>query len=181
MRGDAFTLEEKIADFAYYEARTTRDSSLSASQQAVVAAETGHLQLAYDYWAEAALTDLQNLHHNSGHGLHIASLAGGWTVAVAGFGGLRDHNGELTFGPRLPERISRLRFRVVYRGRRLTVAVTKQTATYRLEDGEPLDIRHHGRQVTVGHDDVVLEIPPPPKVDRVRQPIGCAPKRRRRD
>ena len=181
MRGDAFTLEEKIADFAYYEARTTRDSSLSASQQAVVAAETGHLQLAYDYWAEAALTDLQNLHHNSGHGLHIASLAGGWTVAVAGFGGLRDHNGELTFGPRLPERISRLRFRVVYRGRRLTVAVTKQTATYRLEDGEPLDIRHHGRQVTVGHDDVVLEIPPPPKVDPVRQPIGCAPKRRRRD
>ena len=77
LRGDAFTLEEKIADFAYYEARTTRDSSLSASQQAVVAAETGHLQLAYDYWAEAALTDLQNLHHNSGHGLHIASLAGG--------------------------------------------------------------------------------------------------------
>ena len=87
LRGDAFTLEEKIANFAYYEARTTRDSSLSASQQAVVAAETGHLQLAYDYWAEAALTDLQNLHHNSGHGLHIASLAGGWTVAVAGFGG----------------------------------------------------------------------------------------------
>jgi alpha,alpha-trehalose phosphorylase len=181
MRGDAFTLEEKIADFAYYEARTTRDSSLSASQQGVVAAETGHLQLAYDYWAEAALTDLQNLHHNSGHGLHIASLAGGWTVAVAGFGGLRDHNGELTFGPRLPERISRLRFRVVYRGRRLTVAVTKQTATYRLEDGDPLDIRHHGRQVTVGHEDLVLEIPPPPKVDPVRQPFGCAPKRRRRD
>ncbi len=79
LRGDAFTLEEKIANFAYYEARTTRDSSLSATQQAVVAAETGHLDLAYDYWAEAALTDLQNLHHNSGHGLHIASLAGGWT------------------------------------------------------------------------------------------------------
>ena len=31
LRGDAFTLEEKIANFAYYEARTTRDSSLSAS------------------------------------------------------------------------------------------------------------------------------------------------------
>jgi alpha,alpha-trehalose phosphorylase len=181
VRGDAFTLEEKIADFAYYEARTTRDSSLSASVQAVVAAETGHLELAYDYWAEAALTDLQNLHHNSGHGLHIASLAGGWTVAVAGFGGLRDHNGELTFGPRLPERINRLRFRVVYRGRRLTVAVTKQTATYRLEEGKPLDIRHHGRQVTVGSEDLVLEIPPPPKVAPVRQPAGCAPKRRRRD
>jgi alpha,alpha-trehalose phosphorylase len=180
LRGDAFTLEEKIANFAYYEARTTRDSSLSASQQAVVAAETGHLQLAYEYWAEAALTDLQNLHHNSGHGLHIASLAGGWTVAVAGFGGMRDHNGELSFGPRLPEKITRLRFRVVYRGRRLTVTVTHESATYRLEEGEPLDIRHHGRQVTVDHEDVVLAIPEPPKVDPVRQPVGCAPRRRSR-
>jgi alpha,alpha-trehalose phosphorylase len=180
LRGDAFTLEEKIANFAYYEARTTRDSSLSASQQAVVAAETGHLQLAYEYWAEAALTDLQNLHHNSGHGLHIASLAGGWTVAVAGFGGMRDHNGELAFGPRLPEKITRMRFRVVYRGRRLTVTVTHESATYRLEEGEPLDIRHHGRQVTVDHEDVVLAIPEPPKVDPVRQPVGCAPRRRAR-
>ncbi|WP_164703338.1 glycoside hydrolase family 65 protein, partial [Modestobacter sp. KNN46-3] len=87
LRGDAFTLEEKIADFAYYEARTVRDSSLSAAVQAVIAAETGHLDLAHDYWGEAALTDLQNLHGNSGHGLHIASLAGGWMVAVGGFGG----------------------------------------------------------------------------------------------
>jgi alpha,alpha-trehalose phosphorylase len=180
LRGDAFTLEEKIANFAYYEARTTRDSSLSASQQAVVAAETGHLQLAYEYWAEAALTDLQNLHHNSGHGLHIASLAGGWTVSVAGFGGMRDHNGELTFGPRLPDRITRLRFRVVYRGRKLTVTVTPGQACYRLEDGEPLDIRHHGRQVTVDHSDLILDIPPGPHVEPVSQPVGCEPRRRSR-
>jgi alpha,alpha-trehalose phosphorylase len=180
LRGDAFTLEEKIANFAYYEPLTTRDSSLSATQQAVVAAETGHLQLAHDYWGEAALTDLQNLHHNAGHGLHIASMAGGWTVAVAGFGGLRDHNGELTFGPRLPPRITRMRFRVVYRGRRLTVAVTPEQATYRLEDGEPLEIRHHGKQVTVGHEELTLEIPPPPKVGPVRQPAGCEPRRRTR-
>lgn len=180
LRGDAFTLEEKIANFAYYEARTTRDSSLSASQQGVVAAETGHLDLAYQYWAEAALTDLQNLHHNSGHGLHIASLAGGWTVAVAGFGGLRDHDGELTFAPRLPGEITRLRFRVVYRGRKLVVSVTPTSATYRLVDGEPLDIRHHGRQVTVDHTGLELDVPPPPVVKPVQQPPGCEPRRRDR-
>ncbi|MGY1722356.1 glycoside hydrolase family 65 protein [Blastococcus sp. SYSU DS0533] len=180
LRGDAFTLEEKIADFAYYEQRTTRDSSLSATQQAVVAAETGHLELAHQYWAEAALTDIQNLHHNSGHGLHIASLAGGWTVAVAGFGGLRDHGGALSFAPRLPERISRLRFRVVYRGRKLTVTVERDRATYRLVDGDPLDIRHHGRQVRIDHDDVVLELPPPPQVEPVHQPEGRRPRRRSR-
>jgi alpha,alpha-trehalose phosphorylase len=180
VRGDAFTLDEKIADFAYYEARTVRDSSLSAAEQAVVAAETGHLELAYDYWGEAALADLQNLHQNSGYGLHIASLAGGWTVAVAGFGGLRDHDGDLSFAPRLPSRLTRLRFRVLYQGRCLTVTVGKERATYRLSAGEPLDIHHHGRQVSVGHEDVVLDIPPAPQVQPVRQPAGAAPRRRSR-
>jgi alpha,alpha-trehalose phosphorylase len=69
---------------------------------------------------------------------------------------------------------------VVYRGRKLTVAVTPTHATYRLVDGEPLDIRHHGRQVTVDHEDLVLEIPPPPKVSPVVQPPGCEPRRRAR-
>ena len=39
------------ANFAYYEALTVRDSSLSACTQAVIAAEVGHLELAYDYFA----------------------------------------------------------------------------------------------------------------------------------
>jgi alpha,alpha-trehalose phosphorylase len=180
LRGDAFTLEEKIRNFGYYEPRTTRDSSLSATQQAIVAAETGHLDLAYDYWAEAALTDLQNLHHNSGHGLHIASLAGGWSVAVAGFGGLRDHDGQLTFAPRLPSRITRLKFRVLYRGACLSVTVTKEHAVYQLSEGDTLEIRHHGRQVAIGASETVLDIPPAPQVDPVRQPKGCEPRRRSR-
>ena len=75
--GDAFSDEEKARDFDYYEALTVRDSSLSACTQAVVAAEVGHLELAYDYFGEAALIDLHDLEQNTRDGLHIASLAGG--------------------------------------------------------------------------------------------------------
>src|SRR5262249_53937927 len=82
-RGDAFTDEEKARDFAYYEALTVRDSSLSACTQAVIAAEVGHLDLAYDYFGEAALMDLHDLEHNTRDGVHIASLAGAWLAAVA--------------------------------------------------------------------------------------------------
>ena len=64
-----------------------RDSSLSACVQAAVAAEVGHLELAYDYFGEAALMDLDDLEHNTRDGLHMASLAGSWLAAVPGSAG----------------------------------------------------------------------------------------------
>ena len=67
--------------------------------------------------------DLDDLEHNTRDGLHIASLAGTWLVAVAGFGGMRDHGGKLTFRPRLPDALTRLRFRLMFRGRGLLVEV----------------------------------------------------------
>ena len=97
--GDRFTADEKARDFAYYEPLTVRDSSLSACTQAVIAAEVGHLDLAYAYMTEAALMDLDDLEHNSRDGVHMASLAGAWVAAVAGFGGMRDFGGELAFMP----------------------------------------------------------------------------------
>jgi alpha,alpha-trehalose phosphorylase len=44
-------------NFDYYEALTVRDSSLAACVQAVIAAEVGHLDLAYAYLSEAALIE----------------------------------------------------------------------------------------------------------------------------
>ena len=84
LRGDAFSAEERGRDFEYYEVLTVRDSSLSAFVQAVVAAEVGHLELAYDYFGEAALLDLDDINHNTRDGVHLASLAGAWIAAVAG-------------------------------------------------------------------------------------------------
>lgn len=184
LRGDAFTPEQKAANFAYYEARTVRDSSLSAAQQGVLAAEVGHLQLAYDYWAETVFTDLYNVHGNSVQGLHLASLAGAWTVAVAGFGGLRDHDGRVTFAPRLPPRLKMLKFRILVSGRAVHVKVSRgrsgeQTATYSLADGADFSSRHHGKDFTITTErDVTLPIPAAPEVDEVHQPAGRAPKRR---
>jgi alpha,alpha-trehalose phosphorylase len=86
-----FDDQDKARNVDYYERRAVRDSSLSAGIQAVTAAEVGQLELAYDYAREAAQMDLADLEHNSADGLHMASLAGVWTVLVAGFGGLREH------------------------------------------------------------------------------------------
>jgi alpha,alpha-trehalose phosphorylase len=179
-RGDAFTAADKARDFDYYEAITVRDSSLSACAQAVIAAEVGHLDLAYDYFAEAALMDLDDLEHNTRDGIHIASVAGTWIAAVCGFGGVRDHQGHLTFQPRLPAAITRLKFRMWFLGRSLRVDVDHHRARYTLIDGEPLDIAHHGDPVTVQPDQTLeLEIPALRPRPAPVQPPGREPIRRR--
>src|SRR3954454_17845250 len=177
--GDRFTPEEKARDFAYYEPITVRDSSLSACVQAIVAAETGHLDLAYDYFAEAALMDLHDLEHNVRDGVHIASLAGAWLAVVAGFGGLRDYDGLLAFAPRLPTALQHLSFRLTAHGARLRVDVSAGAATYAVGSGESLELTHHGTPATArGDRPVTLAIPPAPVRERPRQPAGRAPARR---
>jgi alpha,alpha-trehalose phosphorylase len=179
-RGDRFTDEEKARDFAYYEAITVRDSSLSACIQAVVAAEVGHLDLAYDYFGEAALMDLADLEHNTRDGLHMASLAGSWIAAVTGFGGMRDSRRGLTFRPRLPSALARLRFHVVMRGRRLRVEVRHSQATYELLEGEPMDIFHVDERVRLELGSPETRPWTAPKVGpEPTQPPGRAPARRR--
>ncbi|MBX6765696.1 MAG: glycoside hydrolase family 65 protein, partial [Actinomadura rubrobrunea] len=106
--GDAFTFDQEVRDFAYYEALTVRDSSLSAAVQSVVAAEIGRLDLAYDYLREAALMDLDDLEKNTRDGVHIASLAGAWIALVTGSGGMRAADGRLRFDPHLPDGFTRL-------------------------------------------------------------------------
>ena len=107
------------------------------------------MELAYDYAGEAALMDLDDLEHNTRDGLHIASLAGTWIAAVAGFGGMRDHGGILSFAPRLPQGLTRLTFRICFRDRRLLVEVKREHATYSLLQGPALEIVHHGQRTTV--------------------------------
>ena len=175
---DVFTLEQKMRNFAYYEPMTVRDSSLSASTQAVLAAEVGQLQLAYDYLGEAALVDLHDLHHNVKDGVHMASLAGAWTALVAGFGGMRLQNNRLSFAPRLPDTLDRLAFHVQYRGSRLRIEVDAQNVTYRLLDGSPQKVFHHGDEILLSENEAITRDIPEIPIEvgqRPTQPPGRAP------
>jgi len=177
--GDQFTPEQKLRDFNYYEAITVRDSTLSAAIQAIVAAEVGHLDLAYAYFRETAFVDLMNLAGNTSDGLHLASLAGSWLAAVAGFGGMRDYGETLSFAPRLPSTLSRLRFRLIYRGRRMQVDILNDHAIYELHDGEPLDLLHHGEPITLEPGTPCTRaFPPLPDIPPVHPPAGRDPCRR---
>ena len=192
---DAFTQEQKAANFAYYERITVRDSSLSPGTLAVMAAETGHLDLAYDYLCESSQMDLADLENNVRDGIHLAALASSWTAVVQGLGGMRTHNGRLTFSPRLPSAVSGLRFRLLWRGRSVHVEVGHGEATYALEEvpehqsgpagmaptsAEELDLRHHDEEFTLAvGSPQTFEIPSVPTRGPIEQPPGRAPLFRR--
>jgi alpha,alpha-trehalose phosphorylase len=177
--GDRFSLEEKARAFEYYDAITVRDSSLSACTQAIVAAEVGHLDLASDYLTEAAMMDLRDLEHNTRDGLHIASLAGTWLAVVAGFGGMRDHGGNLSFRPQLAPGWTRLAFHLVWHGAHLLVEIGPDEVTYtasEVDDG--------GVEIMHGEETLLLEADKPvrrpcyhvePLTPRPKQPAGRAP------
>jgi alpha,alpha-trehalose phosphorylase len=179
-RGDAFTPEQKRANFDYYEGLCVRDSSLSAATQAVIAAEVGHLDLAREYLYEASRMDIEDLNHNTGDGLHMASLAGGVIATVSGFGGLRDHWGRLTFAPRLPAGIDHLRFGIEVRGTLLRVEILPEEATYRVARGRGIHLSHWGEAVDLTERHAAtLPIPPAPDLPRPSQPPGREPGRGR--
>ncbi|WP_030172662.1 glycoside hydrolase family 65 protein [Streptomyces sp. NRRL S-813] len=174
--GTEFDEEHIARNFAYYEQLTVRDSSLSACIQAVIAAQAGYLRLAYDYTVEAALMDLEDLEHNTRDGLHIASLAGTWMALVTGFGGARRAGETLEFSPRLPEKFGRLAFVMLYRGRRLRLEFTQETATYTLLSGPALTVRHHGEALRLQPETPASRpVPPPKHLPSPEQPLHRRP------
>jgi alpha,alpha-trehalose phosphorylase len=139
--GDEFSLERKRANFDYYDALTTGDSSLSACVQCVIAAEIGDEERALEYFRYALLMDLADVAGNVSDGVHIAAAAGSWMAIVNGFGGVRDYEGRLSLDRHLPRTWQSLEFSLRFRDRQLRVRLRHGEERYTLEEGHSLAVR----------------------------------------
>jgi len=144
--GDKFSLERKRANFDYYDALTTGDSSLSACVQCVIAAEIGDEERALEYFRYALLMDLADVAGNVSDGVHIAAAAGSWMAIVNGFGGVRDYDGRLSLDPRLPRTWRSLEFSLRFRDRQLRIRLCHDEERYTLETGHALKLRVRDEQ-----------------------------------
>ncbi len=149
--GNELSEAQKRANFDYYDALTTGDSSLSACIQSIVAAEVGEPQAALDYFRFALLMDLANASGNASDGVHIASTAGVWQALVFGFGGVREYDGALSITPHVPATWELLAFSLRFRGRLLRIQLTHQDESYTLDEGEPLELTVRGERHLLAH------------------------------
>jgi alpha,alpha-trehalose phosphorylase len=149
LQGDNFTLEQKQADFEYYDPITTGDSTLSGVVQSIIAAEVGYRELALRYFYSALFVDLADLHGNTTDGVHVASTGGVWNCLAYGFGGMRDYNGVVTFDPRLPESWEGLSFLITLQGTRLRVDLTPSEIAFTVMEGDEAEVSVRGHRVRV--------------------------------
>ncbi len=157
--GRVVSVAQMRRNFAYYEPLTTHDSTLSSVAFATVAARAGLIDKALAYHRASALVDLDDLHGNTSHGVHMAAMAGSWLTLAQGWGGLSIDGGVLRFAPRCPPGWRGYSFRIVWRSSLIEVEVTPLLSSYRVIEGAPVILFDHGREIHAGREGI--SVPPP--------------------
>lgn len=137
-------------NFEFYEPMTVHESSLSPCVHSILAASIGDLKKAQELYARTARLDLDNINNDTADGLHITSMAGSWLSIVQGFAGMRTINGTLSFAPQLPDGWEGYGFKIVYRGRLISVCVDLDGTTLELLEGDAIDVTLNDELVTLG-------------------------------
>jgi kojibiose phosphorylase len=124
----------KKANWEYYEPRTEHGSSLSACAYAMVAADIGKLDWAYDYFLKTAKIDLEAKYKVYVGtifmgGSHPAANGGAWMTTVFGFGGVAADATQVTINPRLYKKWNCLRFSLIYKGDTFGIIITREDVT----------------------------------------------------
>lgn len=123
---DLFSHDVKIANYNYYEPKTTHDSSLSLSTHSILASDLNDLDKAYDLFRRAGDIDLGTNMDSSDAGIHGASLGGIWQCIIMGFGGVRMLNETLRIDPKLPQNWEKLEFPMYWQGNHLHVTIHRE-------------------------------------------------------
>jgi maltose phosphorylase len=149
LHSQSFSLEEKRANYEYYEPRCIHESSLSPSVHSILAAELGRDREALDFFRFATRIDLDNYNRNTAEGLHITAIAGAWMNIVYGFGGFRSDGEVPVLSPTLPTGWRSYTFRLTLGGSRIAVKVDTKGATLTLLDGPTVEMLVDGEAVRV--------------------------------
>ncbi|HCM14276.1 MAG TPA: family 65 glycosyl hydrolase, partial [Lachnospiraceae bacterium] len=98
----AFTKEQLLKNYEYYEPRCIHESSLSPSVHSILAVQLKKHEEGYRFFSFATRMDLDNYNRNTSEGLHTTSIAAAWMNIVYGFAGMRSDGDILSFSPSIP-------------------------------------------------------------------------------
>ncbi|MCL2821081.1 MAG: hypothetical protein FWD38_09725 [Oscillospiraceae bacterium] len=146
---EAFTKEEMIASYEYYNPYTIHDSSNSICHNAIVAAYMGRPDLAYENWLKSVDIDF-GVRPRASEGIHFANVGGMWQEIVHGFGGLVNalSSDTLVFKPCIPEQINEISYQIIWKGQKIGVTVTKNSMKLKNKSDTKLTFTVYDKQET---------------------------------
>ena len=147
---EAFSKEEMVASYEYYNPYTIHDSSNSICHNAIVAAYMGRPDLAYENWLKSIDIDF-GLRPRASDGIHFANVGGMWQEVVHGFGGLVNalSTDALTFKPCMPKEINEVSYQIIWKGQKIGVTVTKDTVKVKNLSDKELSFKVYKKSATV--------------------------------
>jgi maltose phosphorylase len=154
----SFSLDEKRANYDYYEPRCIHESSLSPSVHSILASELGRHAEAFELSRFATRIDLDNYNRNTGEGIHITSIAAAWMNIVYGFGGMRSDGEILSFHPSIPANWQGYSFQVLYHGSILRLSVSQTAAKIQIVEGQPVSVQICGKVQEIDQDGVSVAL-----------------------
>lgn len=150
-----FNIEEKKANYEYYEPRCIHESSLSPSIHSIFATELKKYDEAYKFFGFATRLDLDDYNCNTKEGIHTTSIAAAWMNIVYGFGGLRSDRSKLVLNPMIIPNWNYYSFKIKYHDSLIKVKVTKENVEISIK-GNSVTLNIYGTDYVI-KDSLVLE------------------------
>ena len=150
-----FSLEQKKANYDFYEKKCLHESSLSPSIHSIFASELGYEKQADDFFGFATRLDLDDYNRNTCEGLHMTSIAAAWMNIVYGFLGLRSDAKELSIAPKLPNKWKSYSVNLLYQNRHLKVQVNKDSLVFSLDGDRPINLKIYGKTQEIFNNTVL--------------------------
>jgi beta-phosphoglucomutase family hydrolase len=119
--GYPFSEDDLVRTVSYYLDRTSNGSTLSRVVNASVLAGLDTTR-SWALFREALIADLDDTQGGTTReGIHLGAMAGSVDIVARSFAGLHLDSKQISFTPRLPPRLTRVRFQLGYRGHRVDV------------------------------------------------------------
>ena len=155
----AFTKEQLLANYEFYEPKCIHESSLSPSVHSILAAQLKKKKEAFDFFGFATRMDLDNYNRNTEEGLHTTSIAAAWMNIVYGFGGMRSDDEILAFSPTIPICWNGYRFRVETDNGTIIVNVKTDRVEMTLESDRECEVLVYGEKYILSSKRTEIAIP----------------------
>lgn len=155
----AFTREQLLANYEFYEPKCIHESSLSPSVHSILAAQLNKKKEAFDFFGFATRMDLDNYNRNTEEGLHTTSIAAAWMNIVYGFGGMRSDDEMLAFSPTIPDCWKGYKFHIGTGHGTINVKVSADTVELTLGSEDTCEVLVYGKKYALSSKKTVIEIP----------------------